>query len=143
MRGFGVDNRYSSSIVKPLVMDRPCSLSPNFAGPAISNRNDILRSALSKLKHLDKTGLVIYDSADMHAHGGYCDVFVGRISKKHLDPVYSKIIVEDQLETESDIKIAIKRLRVHILNDQDFMKVNLTGSYTSHTSVLNYIFSLS
>ena len=63
---------------------------------------------ITSLQHLDLSGQVFSDSAVLDAHGGYCDVFKGRWANQ--DTVICRI--------------AIKRLRVHILKDRDFAKVS-------------------
>lgn len=72
--------------------------------------DDILVSALTTLRHLDQTGRVRYVSAVMKKHGGYCDVFLGYL----------------QVDIYRELKIAIKRLRVHVQGTRDFMKVSLS-----------------
>ncbi|KAI5121783.1 hypothetical protein M0805_009594 [Coniferiporia weirii] len=70
---------------------------------------DSLRKVLSKLGHLDLTGRVVSESTVMKAHGGYCDIFIGNLS-----PVLPG--------HASRIKVAIKRLRIHLHDDRDFTK---------------------
>ena len=66
----------------------------------------ILRSILAKLKHLDLTGKLNYDAV-MRGHGGYADVFMGLTTTQRL----------------GEVKVAIKRLRVHLFGESDFAKV--------------------
>ncbi|KAI5118218.1 hypothetical protein M0805_004706 [Coniferiporia weirii] len=70
---------------------------------------DALRKVLSKLSHLDLTGRVISNSAIMKAHGGYCDIFIGSLS-----PVLPGHAWK--------VKVAIKRLRIHLHDDRVFTK---------------------
>ena len=66
-----------------------------------------LKVMMPNLRHLDLSGQVFFDSPALQAHGGYCDVFVGGLIRQGL-------LV---------CRIAIKRLRVHILSDRNFEKV--------------------
>ena len=66
----------------------------------------ILRTILSRLKHLDLTGKIHSMSSTMNSPGGYADVFTG----------FAKLGLYE-------IKVAIKRLRVHILDDFRLAKV--------------------
>ena len=70
----------------------------------------VLRSILAKLKHLDLTGKIRFESAVMKTHGGYADVFLG-------------FATLDRPEASKEVKVAIKRLRIHIQGDSDFAKV--------------------
>lgn len=71
---------------------------------------DILVSTLATLRHLDQSGHVRYVSAVMKKHGGYCDVFLGYL----------------QVDVYRELKVAIKRLRVHVQGTRDFRKVSLS-----------------
>lgn len=86
-----------------------------------SNRysaEDILKALLSKLGHMDLTGCVSYKNDLMVANGGYSDVFVGTTSLKHLS---------HRVESEGgEVKVAIKRFRVHLLDDRKLCKVRNT-----------------
>ncbi|KAI5119303.1 hypothetical protein M0805_008218 [Coniferiporia weirii] len=67
---------------------------------------DALHSMLANLQHLNLTDQIQNDSPVLKAHGGYCDVFIGRWLRNG----------------ECIYKVAIKRLRVHIQSDRDFAK---------------------
>lgn len=67
-----------------------------------------LNAMLASLRHLDHSGQILSDSTVLKAHGGYCDVFMGRWIRE------GTVIYQ----------VAIKRLRVHILKDRDFAKVS-------------------
>ncbi|EJC99186.1 kinase-like protein [Fomitiporia mediterranea MF3/22] len=79
-----------------------------------------LQRTLTKLTHLDLTGRVArvqYDTTAMQANGEYCDVFVGTISMQaSKDP-------SDRLATVPKLKVAIKRMRVHIQKEREFDKL--------------------
>lgn len=60
------------------------------------------------LRHLDLSGQILSDGPILKAHGGYCDVFIGRWMR----------------EGVAIRRVAIKRLRVHILMDRDFTEVS-------------------
>ena len=63
---------------------------------------------VSNLRHLDLSEQILSDSLVLKAHGGYCDVFVGRWIRQ------GRVLC----------RVAIKRLRVYILQDRDFAKVS-------------------
>lgn len=63
---------------------------------------------ITNLQHLDLSGHIFSDSPVLKAHGGYCDVFIGRWMKEGI----------------SIYKVAIKRLRVHVQRDRDFARVS-------------------
>ena len=75
-----------------------------------SNSKDALQSLLSSLRHLNLTGLVEREGPVRGVHGGYCDMFYGYMQAA-------------PSEVERRKKVAIKRLRVHILLERDFAKV--------------------
>ncbi|KAH8116148.1 kinase-like protein, partial [Phellopilus nigrolimitatus] len=76
------------------------------------NSKDALRNILAKLSHLDLTGRVSPEGSMMKAHGGYCDVFIGTASSLLLGlPPPSR-----------SVKVAIKRLRVHLMDEQNLAK---------------------
>ena len=85
--------------------------------PTQRTNEEKLRLELSKLAHLNKTGRVSKEDSAIHAHGGFCDVFIGKIGRDNLD---QRISVE---QPGPEIKVAIKRLRVHIYHEHDFLKV--------------------
>ncbi|EJC99226.1 kinase-like protein [Fomitiporia mediterranea MF3/22] len=101
---------------------------------------DVLRRTLVKLAHLDLTRHVKYDSAVMKAHGGYCDVFVGTanipVSEKDRDFVPAA----GSAEQRHLVKVAIKRLRVHIQTERVFArrlaKELAIWSKLDHTNIL-------
>lgn len=62
---------------------------------------------IASLRHLDLSGHILSDSPVLTAHGGYCDVFIGRWMKQGVC-IY---------------KVAIKRLRVYVQRDRDFARV--------------------
>lgn len=68
---------------------------------------DTLQDLLTSLKHLDLTGCITKEEGAKDAHGGYCDVYVGYYLHRN----------------GKRIKVAIKRLRVHILAERNFAKV--------------------
>ena len=85
--------------------------------PTQRTNEEKLRLELSKLAHLNKTGRASKEDSAIHAHGGFCDVFIGKIGRDNLD---QRISVE---QPGPEIKVAIKRLRVHIYHEHDFLKV--------------------
>ena len=74
-----------------------------------------LNSILSALARLDLTDLVQQNGEAMKANGGYCDVFTGTA------------VLDENCELRPKrcglVKLAIKRLRVHVLCDRNFAKV--------------------
>lgn len=70
---------------------------------------------ITDLRHLDLSGRVLYDSPILKAHGGYCDVFTGRLMN----------------EGVCSYNVAIKRVRVHVQRDKDFARVSSTLCYIS------------
>ncbi len=66
---------------------------------------DSLKSLLDNLRDLDLTGKITEESPFLKAHGGYSDVFSGK-SLRH-----------------GGMQVAIKRLRVHLLESQKTAKV--------------------
>lgn len=74
---------------------------------------DTLQDLLASLKHLDLTGYITREEGAKDAHGGYCDVYVGYYLHRN----------------GKCIKVAIKRLRVHILAERNFAKVFHCSSY--------------
>ena len=66
-----------------------------------------LSSLLQDLQDLDLTGEIDNESAFLKAHGGYCDVFWGN-SRRH-----------------GGMQVAIKRLRVHVLESWEAAKVRI------------------
>lgn len=95
--------------------------SPDVAVVARSKADSahVLRSILARLKHLDLTGKIRFESAVMKTHGGYADVFIG----------YAALEVELDRESE-EVKVAIKRLRIHIQGDSDFAKVRFFSEHS-------------
>lgn len=83
------------------VSGEPTQVSP-INGPSTNPLRDIL----AKLTHLDLAGKITYDNSTIKAHGGYCDVFLGE---------YAAI--------SPNIKVAVKRLRIHAQGSHDFAKV--------------------
>ena len=69
-----------------------------------------LSIVLEKLEHLDLTHRVQRDGAYMIAHGGFCDVFTGTSSLPGV-------------RNSRTLKVAIKRLRIHLQSDFRFAKV--------------------
>lgn len=84
---------------------------------------DELNSMIASLQHLDLGGHIFSDSPVLKAHGGYCDVFIGRWMRDGVC-IY---------------KVAIKRLRVHVHRDRDFARV----SSLDHCHSDDYLFSTS
>lgn len=84
---------------------------------------DTLQDLLASLKHLDLTGCITKEEGAKDAHGGYCDVYVGYYLHRN----------------GKRIKVAIKRLRVHILAERNFAKVFHCSSYPCSAG-LNVIF---
>ena len=82
---------------------------PRHLGEVVSP--DPLQSLLESLRHLNLTGLVVREGPVTGAFGGYCDMFYGVMM----------LIPSGGLMREK--KVAIKRLRVHILQERDFAKV--------------------
>lgn len=79
---------------------------------SISKNNEkMLRSLLDSMAHLNLTGQIELEGPAKNAHGGYCDMFIGYIK----GPKASRYTRRN--------KVAIKRLRVHILAERDFAKV--------------------
>lgn len=78
------------------------------AHATITSNKEKLRKYLDSLKYFDLTGSIEIQDVAKNAHGGYCDVFIGHCS---------------QPNTGILLKVAIKRLRVHILSERDFAKV--------------------
>lgn len=78
------------------------------AHATITSNKEKLRKYLDSLKYFDLTGSIEIQDVAKNAHGGYCDVFIGHC----LQP-----------NTGILLKVAIKRLRVHILSERDFAKV--------------------
>ena len=76
------------------------------------------RDELSGLAHLDKSGLVRKEGGNMQGHGSFSDLFIGVIERENIN---SETSVE---QSGSEIRVAIKRLRVNISHDKDFLKVN-------------------
>ena len=64
-----------------------------------------LNDLLNDLRDLDLTNDINDESPFLQAHGGYSDVFVGKC-RKH-----------------NGMRVAIKRLRVHIMANKDVAKV--------------------
>ena len=89
--------------------------------PTQRTNEEKLRLELSKLAHLNKTGLVSKEDSAMHAHGGFCDVFIGKIGRDNLD---QRISVE---QPGPEIKVAIKRLRRRLSN-LFMIKLHRTGA---------------
>lgn len=86
----------------------------------------VLRTILAKLKHLDLTGKIRFESAVMKTHGGYADVFIG--------------YVDSEFEESGEVKVAVKRLRIHIQGDSDFAKVpSFAFSYARARPKLLYL----
>ena len=69
----------------------------------------ILKSILERLKDYDLEGKLRLESVVMKTHGGYADVFIGYMRRGGVS-----------LE---EIKVAVKRLRIHVQGDADFAKV--------------------
>lgn len=70
-----------------------------------------IETTLAKLKHLDVTGLI--EDQEWTACGGYSDVFEGFLVRRTARGPggYSRV------------KVAIKRIRIHLMRDQAFAKV--------------------
>ena len=83
----------------------------------------ILRTILSRLKHLDLTGKIHSMSSTMNSPGGYADVFTG----------FAKLGLYE-------IKVAIKRLRVHILDDFRLAKVVVPAHLPRYQLIENALF---
>lgn len=82
---------------------------------------DVLSDLLPRLRHLDLTRYVWYESLSVRAHGGYCDVFAGQLST---------IYRTDRWALGSNtVKVAIKRLRVQLGKDRNFAKVHRINLY--------------
>ena len=79
---------------------------PRHLGEMVSP--DPLQSLLESLGHLNLTGLVVREGPVTGAFGGYCDMYYGMMVTIPLGGAK---------------KVAIKRLRVHILQERDFAKV--------------------
>ncbi|EJC97441.1 kinase-like protein [Fomitiporia mediterranea MF3/22] len=75
--------------------------------------NNALHETLAKLAHLDLSGRVQCDDVVMNAAGGYCDIFVGS----------AVLASRENFREGTRMKVAIKRLRVHIWKDRDFEKI--------------------
>ena len=82
---------------------------PRHLGEMVSP--DPLQSLLESLRHLNLTGLVVREGPVTGAFGGYCDMY------------YGMIVWLPSGGTMGQKKVAIKRLRVHILQERDFAKV--------------------
>ena len=72
----------------------------------------ILQTILSRLQHLDLTGRIHFVSSAINCHGGYADIFTG----------FAKL-------EWREAKVAIKRLRLHIMSDYRFAKVKFCASF--------------
>lgn len=68
---------------------------------------------LSGLQNLDLSGQIVYQNSVLKAHGGYCDIFIGRW----------------MAQSTCICTVAVKRLRVHILSERDFAKVGVQTCY--------------
>lgn len=79
-----------------------------------------LDDMVTKLSHLDLTKHAKYPD-DPVAHGGYSDVYVGHIDSKYLPSHFNS--------PEQMIKVAIKRLRIHLGNDEKLVKVSTQQCY--------------
>lgn len=80
------------------------------SGTLISvERPNPLMEVLLTLMDLDLTGSIVLEDAVMKRHGGYCDVFQGRMANGAL--------------------VAVKRLRVYLQDDPKFTKVR-TDQFT-------------
>lgn len=66
-----------------------------------------LAATLASLNHLNLAYRLVRDSAHMETHGGYCDIYIGRLDAG----------------TPQEKKVAIKRIRIHTRKDEDFAKV--------------------
>ncbi|KLO08683.1 kinase-like protein [Schizopora paradoxa] len=64
-----------------------------------------LEHLLESLFDIDLTNDIFDETAYLQAHGGFCDVFMAK-SRRH-----------------GNIKVAVKRLRIHIFNDKDISKM--------------------
>ncbi|EJC99208.1 kinase-like protein [Fomitiporia mediterranea MF3/22] len=81
------------------------------------NSGNALQGTLARLTDLDLTGRVQYDSTAMRANGGYCDVFVGVVAiQRH---GYSS----GTTGTAGKVKVAVKRMRVHVQKEREYDKV--------------------
>ncbi len=70
-----------------------------------------LSSLLADLHDLDLTGEIQDEDPFLTAHGGYCDVFRGK-ARRH-----------------GGMQVAIKRLRVHVLESKEAAKVLYPGQH--------------
>ena len=78
-----------------------------------SSRNE-LDAILAKLRYLDVSEEIVYESSLMKAHGGYCDIFIGWWVNRG----------------RRICRVAIKRLRVQLYRERDFAKVGNIRSGT-------------
>lgn len=75
----------------------------------------MMNAALSRLKHLDLSGLIKDISPVLEALGGYSDVYTGTI------------ISNGTGRKNREMKVAIKRLRVQMLRNKSSVKVSSTA----------------
>lgn len=69
---------------------------------------DQLRAVLAELTRLNLTKSLATEELIHKAGGGYCDVFIGYVRRG-----------------SSRVKVAVRKLRTHIMSDRDFLKVCL------------------
>ena len=79
-------------------------------GEELNEPRRVFRALVDRLSHLNLTDRIEQRTGDQVAHGGFCDVFVG---KSH---------------AHGGITVAIKRLRVHVLTDAEAAKVTITST---------------
>ncbi|EJD03602.1 kinase-like protein [Fomitiporia mediterranea MF3/22] len=77
---------------------------------------DPLNDTLAKLAHLDLTGSVRYDPTVMQMNGGYSDIFVGTAA------IPLRGTPPSNRAPRPEIKVSVKRLRIHIQKDKSFEK---------------------
>ena len=82
-------------------------------------------------------------NAGFQSHGGYCDVYMGSVTRECLD---STIVIE---QSKIEIKVAIKRLRVNLKSEffkgdgVDYLKVrNLVQYYRLFILTHTHIYML-
>ena len=66
-----------------------------------------LEAKIVSLRNYNLSGQIVFEDTISKARGGYCDVYVGRWTRQ------GRVVY----------RVAIKNLRVHILQDRDFVKV--------------------
>ncbi|KAL5503756.1 hypothetical protein ACEPAH_7827 [Sanghuangporus vaninii] len=102
-------------------------------------RECILSKLPADLKILDVTKYLVDKQNIMVVNGGYCDVFVGRMTSEHL-----RCRIIHQKQSSTIVKIAIKRLRVRLNDDETELFESLTREMSiwaalDHPNILPFI----